>query len=126
LFPKQDFAARRQAAFADFPPLELSPIVFRFRESNWIDAASLFAFQHLDGNSSHRLGTLCRRKHRAANNLSGKISLVERENGGVRDRIDALQGLFIPINCAGAIHRQLLIKDCGMWRQPGGRLQDFF
>src|SRR4051812_39845911 len=56
---KQNFTSWWQAALADVPPLKLSPIIFRGREADWIDAGGLLSSQHSDSNSSHRSGTLC-------------------------------------------------------------------
>ena len=60
--PKQDFASRWQAAFADVPTPKLSPIVFRCRETDQrnLDTICFLASQHSDCNSSRRFGTLGR------------------------------------------------------------------
>src|SRR5580692_11377225 len=55
--------------------------------------------------------------HRAANKLTGKVSLVVRKNGSVGDRINALQWLFVSIDGPYAVHHHLLKKDCAVGRQ---------
>src|SRR4051812_22203047 len=126
-FPKENLASWGQAAFADPPPLQFSPVILRRSKlADWsFDVAGLLAPENADSDRSGSPANLGHRLHWPSQQ-EAKEGVIVGEYRRVCDVMNACEGRasFVPETCP--IDRQQMPENCRLRRQRGCRFKNLF
>ena len=120
-FAEINFAARRQAAFADAPALHFSPVEHRPRklDRRHLDVARLLATKDANGNCGCLSASVSRQEKRTADNMAEE-GFVIRKNRRICDGVQPWQRRDTFVHDTRRIDDHQLPEDGGLWRQRGG------